>query len=511
MSEAVPDYQLYWGDIHNHNRFVCGQGSLERSYEIAASHLDFYALTPHAQYCDGHAPDGYELVKQNWTGIQKTAAEYNRPGQFTTFLAYEWHSHQWGHYCVYYEDDHQPLHLAMTLERLQDYIRNHQRAIMVPHHIAYHNGIDWDLFEESIMPVIEIFSEHGCGERDGGPFAYLGHSLGPGGGRFNVQHGLGIGKRFGFTGGTDNHDGYPGGYGLGLTGVYAAQNTRPAIFEAIRARRTFAVTGDRIAVDFSADGAPMGSTVSVNGGVNLSFSVEGWDTLRHVELIRNNLPVMQACPDFSVPAPTGVQTYRFRIEWGWGPMKGYQIYDWTGSITIDHGKLTHVVPCFRSDPFDEHRRKEITGQDDQHCAWQSHTSRGGIITSRNSALACGPTDAIAIEIHGTQDTTIEIELDCSTRQSIVSTPVDWSVNNATDSKHLSTTLGQLLQGGQHLDFTDKMLTWAHVHRAVPSQLYRLSGSLRHASAQGAAFYYVRATQDNGHMAWSSPIWISGGA
>ena len=255
----------------------------------------------------------------------------------------------------------------------------------------------------------------------------------------------------------------------------------------------------------------MGAAVSGAAERGLDYDVRGWDAIKSVELVRDNVPVQLVRPDYGAygAAAPGAQRYRMRLEWGWGPMKGYQIYDWSGSITVGHGKLAHVVPCFRSDPFDEQRRKAITGQDDRHCAWQSHTSRGGVITSRNSAPACGPTDAIAIEIRGTQDTTIELELDCSTRQSILSTPIDWSVHNATASKRLNTTLGQLQQGGQHLDFMDKTLTWAYIHRAVPSRLYRLSGSHRHASDEAAAFYYLRATQDNGHMAWSSPIWVTG--
>jgi len=40
--------QLYWGDLHNHNAVGYGKGSLQRSYDIAESHLDFFAFTPTA-------------------------------------------------------------------------------------------------------------------------------------------------------------------------------------------------------------------------------------------------------------------------------------------------------------------------------------------------------------------------------------------------------------------------------------------------------------------------------
>ena len=57
---------LYWGDLHNHNELGYAQGILERSYEIARSHLDFYAFIPHGLHADGRVPDGYPVVVDNW-------------------------------------------------------------------------------------------------------------------------------------------------------------------------------------------------------------------------------------------------------------------------------------------------------------------------------------------------------------------------------------------------------------------------------------------------------------
>lgn len=508
MKDGTTDnHHLLWGDLHNHNALGYGQGSLDRSYAIAASHLDFYAFTPHAQYCDGNAPDGYEIVKSHWPQIQQAAKSFNRPGKFTTLLAYEWHSRQWGHYCIFYEKDNQPLHFAMTLEELQQFVRR-QPAFMLPHHIGYLNGIDWKLFDEGISPVIEIYSDHGCCERDGGPYEYLGHSEGCGGYRFNAQYGLKHGKRFGFIAGTDGHDGFPGGYGLGLTGVWAKGNTRSEIAEAIRARRTIAVTGDRIAATFQANGQPIGSLLTTGQKIDLTFLVVGWDVIRCVELLCNSVPVAYFRPDYGrYQTPHREQAYRFRIEWGWGPMKGYQIYDWTGSLLIKDGQLTQAVPCFRSDPFDEFRRKQITELSTEGCQWQSHTSRGGIFTTRNSALTCGPTDAITVEVLGTPQTQIDFKLTCSTKQSILSTPADWSVCNAIGSNRLRVSIGDLLEGSRAMDLTRETGTWALVHRAVTSTMYSISGSYCHTASSGPAYYYLRAAQENGQMMWSSPIWI----
>jgi hypothetical protein len=66
-----PDQKnLYWGDIHNHNNFGYARGSIERAYDIAQSHLDFYCFTPHSQWHDqpesgnfSKFTEGFEFVK----------------------------------------------------------------------------------------------------------------------------------------------------------------------------------------------------------------------------------------------------------------------------------------------------------------------------------------------------------------------------------------------------------------------------------------------------------------
>ena len=104
-------YQLFWGDLHNHNAVGYARGSLERTYDIAQSHLDFLAFTPHAQWHDmptmpndAHMKwvNGFKVLEENWARVQKMAAESNRKDKFVSILAYEWHSSLFGDYCIYY-------------------------------------------------------------------------------------------------------------------------------------------------------------------------------------------------------------------------------------------------------------------------------------------------------------------------------------------------------------------------------------------------------------------------
>ena len=469
----MPDLNLYWGELHNHNELGYAQGSLERSYEIARSHLDFYAFTPHGLHADGGAPDGYPVVVANWERIRRAARESNRPGEFTCFPAYEWHSSAWGHLHVLSAEDMESMYCARSLADLQGHFRDRQ-AILVPHHTAYDHGVDWEGFDEALSPVAEIFSEHGSSERDSGLYPMLGHSGGPAGYQYTVQHGLALGNRFGFVAGTDNHDGYPGGYGLGLTGIGAEENSRAALFDALQKRRTTAVTGDRIEVRFGAGEAWMGEVVSGPAERWLDYRVEGWDALKSVEVVRDNLPLHIEVPDYDTPRAEQPQPYRLRFEWGWGPMKGYQVYDWQGRLQVEGGRLLQVVPCFSSDPFDEVRRKRILECDERRCAWQSHTSRGAVFTTRNGSTAPRANDALCVEVEGTEETRAELEFDCRTSKSLLAMATDWSLTGQLGGSRASFSIGELLQGRQGWR-VDGLPTWIVAHRALPEALYALKG------------------------------------
>jgi len=105
---------LYWGDIHNHNAVGYAKGSLERSYDIARSHLDFFCFTGHSQWHDMPVMPqdkhmkwvrGFEVMKNNWQKVQRLANQYNEPGRFASFIGYEWHSSSYGDVCIIFPDD----------------------------------------------------------------------------------------------------------------------------------------------------------------------------------------------------------------------------------------------------------------------------------------------------------------------------------------------------------------------------------------------------------------------
>ncbi|MGC9347933.1 MAG: DUF3604 domain-containing protein, partial [Anaerolineae bacterium] len=411
-------HSLLWGDLHNHNAVGYARGSLERAIDIATEHLDFFSFTGHAQWHDmprmpqdAHMKwvKGFEVMRAAWPDVQRQIQAANRRDDFTAFLGYEWHSSRFGDYCLYYPDDEGDLVYADHIAELKAHARSEQ-ALLIPHHPAYKRGvrgIDWRYLDLDLSPVAEIYSEHGASERDRGPYPFIRHSNG---GRWTgntVQSGLAEGLRLGIVASTDDHLGYPGAYGEGLMGIWAGSNTRTDILEAIKSRRTYGVTGDRIKLWFQINDASMGAELPFCEKRRIAVDVEGWDEIDRIELVKRNRVVRRSFPVDQEPlTATGPwpERVRVRIQYGWGPWADLgmaRIADWDLSASLSEGTITAYVPCFQSGPFDEDRRDRVIERDEQTIRWQS-------FTSRRQAFAEDPTKAMLLEVAAPGDAQLTI-------------------------------------------------------------------------------------------------------
>ena len=87
----------------------------------------------------------------------------------------------------------------------------------------------------------------------------------------------------------------------------------------------------------------------------------------------------------------------------------------------------------------------------------------------------------------------------------MATSPDWTHTPSPGHLDVEVSLGELLAGrrGFSMDGSPNSVV---LHRAVPETLYTIHGA--HTPRPGeAACYYLRVTQENGQMAWASPIWI----
>ena len=293
-------YQLYWGDIHNHCGISYGHGKLEDALRRAREQLDFCSVTGHAFWPDmptdrskyeriiNFHTEGFRKVALGWENILKTFEEHNDPGKFVTFTSYEWHSCASGDHCVYYPGDGGPLVTAPTVQELREKVKKNS-GLVVPHHIGYprgYRGINWDHFDETMAPFVEIYSMHGCSESDTAPYPML-HSMGPRDYGSTAEFGYKQGRRFGLVASTDHHSAYPGSWGDGRMAVYATDLTREAIWDAFLNRRTYAVNGDKIKAQFSVNGAALGEMISGAGKREMEFQIETCDFLSKIEILKN--------------------------------------------------------------------------------------------------------------------------------------------------------------------------------------------------------------------------------
>jgi hypothetical protein len=489
---------IFFGDIHNHNAHGYGQGSIERSVEIARTHLDFFGFTGHASWHDmvpmeggreAHWLRGFERLRATWPRVQKVIADANADGRFSAFPGFEWHSSAWGDQCVIFPRDGEPLAAeAPSLPALRAFCLERD-ALMIPHHLAYpagRRGVNWDAFDEAATPVVEIYSEHGGSEDDRGPYPMVTHSNGGRQTAGTVQAALARGLRFGFVASSDDHAGFPGAYGEGLMAVHAEALTRAAVLEAIRARRTYALTGDRIEVEFAVDGAPMGATIAAGQQVEVAWSVRGRDELDVVELIQDGSIVHRDHADDRVALDQALAgPCQVRLEWGWGPWTALaldRITDWRFSVAVERGRLLRAFPCLQSGPFDEDRRHRLR-RDGERLAVQSYTSRRG-------AYRENPNQSLVLEVAGGADTGLRIEM---------SEPVA-AVTTAR--------LAELVAGSRHFEagpFPRESYQW---HRVVPLAASAVSGRATLAVPPGRSYVYLRARQRNGHVAWASPVFLN---
>lgn len=283
---------LLFGDIHGQSDMSDGSGQIDLYYNYArtVSKLDFTALTDHDCFTD-------VITESEWEYMRTTCNEFNRDGEFSTLLAYEWTSNEvrydFGHKNVYYPGGEGEIFRAcekegLTPDRLFANVKKYG-GIAIPHHPAatwevVSAATDWDFHDPEVQRLAEIFSRHAPFEKKGTTSIYTKNNP-----RLDgkyVQDALAKGYRLGFTAGSDSHQMEHGTEG-GIVAAFVPAQRREDIFAALYNRFVYATTGARILVSLKINGARMGSEISVCAGGRLRVEIDvlGTRALRSVELV----------------------------------------------------------------------------------------------------------------------------------------------------------------------------------------------------------------------------------
>lgn len=285
---AAEGLSLFFGDPHLHSSRFSGDldGEQDELYHYArdVARVDFAAFTEN---------DFHWLVEPlpeaHWQQNRRNAEFFNDPGRFTALLGWEYTRHK-----VLFEGDTLDSHRSVlfpgsegevytwyegetpTPQALADRFRG--RRVLLHHH----HPMGFDLSDDRIERNIEIYSGWwNCMARP--EFVEKLHAL------------LAGGFRLGFIGASDNHERNPG-LGGALTGVWATENTREAIFDALWNRRCFATTGCRPELRFRVAGAFMGSEARADGAPPAELHVRADAPVLRLEILRDGRIVYYAEP-----------------------------------------------------------------------------------------------------------------------------------------------------------------------------------------------------------------------
>lgn len=491
---------IYFGDLHNHCGITYGFGSLENAIARAKSQLDFAAFTGHAMWPDMYkkAPEtefvvnfhevGFEKLRQNWETIRKTIAEANSE-EFVTFQGYEIHSREYGdHHLLSIDDGLKLVYRNSPGELVRDC---GVEAVAIPHHIGYtpdYRGIDWDKFDSRISPVVEVYSKHGCSMSEDADYSYY-HNMGPRDTRNMVDQGLRLGKRFGFVASTDHHAGFPGSYGDGLAAVMAESRTRESLWEAIRARRTYGVTGDKILCRFKVNDAWMGSEIEA-GRRRLIAHVETEGTLNKIVVYKNGRP-WHVVNGETYQEINSSGCYKLRVEMGWG---NQSLYRWNGVMTVEDGEIESYNTYFRGrsvlapskdEAYDENTINDI-------CTWSSREGTGRLCwacdTTGNKSTLHPSTSSVVVKIRGNLDTKVTVDL---------------------NGKTYTAKVRDLLEHG----YTDHMEYYHSqafkIYKAVCEAQYQFDLELEDDRPETECdYYHMEVSQNNRQWAFVSPVFVT---
>lgn len=352
----APDLTPLVGEMHGHTNLSDGKPDIDTYFrnirDLAG--LDFAVLTDHDHGGVGR-PALWEGSPSKWNLIKRKAAEYCEPGKFSTLLGYERDSYPfYNNLVLYFRDADADMVRGVrdgeiTAEKLAALLARDD-VITCPHDTySFTSNADFiALPTELHTPFIEVISRGDAAEYMGNP-AGATYACCEGG---FWQDALRRGAKMGVIGGSDDHSGkngrvdpdlpYPQKY-PGVTGVWAKENTPAAIFEALRAKRTYAFmmgerTGamqGRMEIDFRINGHYMGEVISRPEGrdLHIFYRVKADVPVKRVTLVKNcrNYVALTAASEliFDYKQENETDYFYLRVELADGR------FGWTSPIWVE--------------------------------------------------------------------------------------------------------------------------------------------------------------------------------
>ena len=455
-----PGTRPFWGDLHGQSEETVGTNPVSSYFAFArdSAFVDFA----------GHQGNDFQITASTWDEITHQANGHDDPGRFVAFVGWEWSGNTpvGGDHNVYYPGDGGPLHrsshvlipdksdldtdcrhVADLYEALQG-----KDAWLVPHVGGRYANLQWH--DPRLEPVIEVYSEWG-------EFEWF------------LNEAIERGYQIGFTAGSDDHKGRPGAaypgsgsfgvYG-GLTCILAEELSRQSLWSAIRARRCYGTTGQRILIEATADGHPIGAAFESSRPPQIEVRVVGTAAVERIDVVRGTQTV------YSYPERPERSSDRVRIAWSGQRIRARnRLVRWDGGLSIDQGRLSDVDGYAFDTPAEG-----ITEVTDQSIHWRSVTT--------------GDPDGVSFRIEGADE---------QTRIDFRTPVIDHKISLETIRR------GPVIleAGGVDMKVVFEMEPSGVGHEARTS--FRDT-----AAATGLHPYWIRVVQTDGAKAWVSPFYVT---
>jgi hypothetical protein len=461
----------YWADFHGQSEETIGSNTIRDYFTFARDQavLDIAA----------HQGNDFQVTDEFWEIVNNTTREFYSPCSFVTFPGYEWSGNTplGGDRNVYFVSEGGPITRSSTellpggesaypgsstasalFARLKAQPRP---AAFVFAHVGGRYA-DLAMHDPDLELAVEVHSAWGT-------FEWL------------VEEALARGYRIGVCANSDGHKGRPGAsypgagrfgsYG-GLTCVLAERLDRDSVFQALKARHLYATTGNRPLVDVmleAGDGrwAMMGDIIAAGAEPpRLHVRVVGTAPIEHIE-VRNGL----ASRATYRPYAEDDLGSRVKIVWSGAEVRGRnRRVAWDGHLIVGGNSILSAEPVNFWNPD---RQPQIVA--DNRIEWRSVTT-GGI-----AGLILTLEDAVSGEL---EIETLQGRVTCAVAD-IGLEPTTWDCPEGLK----------------------KRLELYRLPDSSPPREISIVLPLE-ALNRGDNPIYIHVVQQDGHMAWTSPIYLT---
>jgi hypothetical protein len=457
--------KTWWGDLHGQTRATVGTGTID----------EYFAFGRDVALLDmmSHQANDFQVTEEEWQRLKGEIERYHEDGRCVIFVGYEWSGMTpgGGDRNVMYRGDIASLHRSSHAEvddmadaatdcfpvtELFEQFRGREDVLLVPHIGGRYADIV-GFHDPRLEPVVEIYS-------DWGRFEWLLHDA------------LAQGYKVGVVSNSDGHKGRPGAshpgastfgaYG-GLTCVLTDSLTREGVFEAIRARRCYGVTAaQRIHVELSVNGLPMGAEGPLTSDVVVSGRAVGTGPIERIDIFRG-LSLVRTISPYTAGSFAG--SNRYRVAWAGSRVRGRdRLTTWDGSLELSAGRVVDAVVFAMENP-----EKGIRLVGERRVQWISNTT--------------GDDDGVDLTLDAPPEAVLRFR-----------TPVI----------DLDIRLADLADGGTRIYPAGGVDLRAFMRR-LPTRDFTRELKIEHREMppSGSHAYWVRVTQEDGAQAWTSPVYL----